>query len=166
MHAMLHTFMYSTNKSHSYFIIKLNVNNMHLLNGNLPTATFSAVSHSSSSPCPCLWRLYVTFAISLFTSFSAFILPLNDDIWSNLNEHNAHNRQLNMYVISSLIGICSKLSSWEHTRIAYLYSMPRIPTRALYLWRRTVGHCNAPFIFWGRQETGDNTTQKPNNIIK
>ena len=52
---------------------------------NILTATLSAVSHSSSSAWACLCILYETLAISLFTSFSAFIFPLNADIWSSLS---------------------------------------------------------------------------------
>ena len=49
------------------------------------TAILSAVSHSSSSRLECrllAWKL--TLVMTLLTSFRAFILPLNEEICSNL----------------------------------------------------------------------------------
>ena len=48
------------------------------------TAIFSAVSHSSSSRGVCRLAWNETLVITLFTSFSAFIFPLKEEICSNL----------------------------------------------------------------------------------
>lgn len=107
------------------------------------TAILSAVSHSSSSHWECRLDWNETLEMTLFTSFKAFIFPLNEEICNNLQIANEKKFKHHHMMVAYL---CPKHAKniMSTCNITYLCSITML-TNNLIIWT-----CNLIMLYANR----------------